>query len=263
MRTLLLSICAIVFFLSGLAAGCTADKEEELMEEIRGEAVYCLVKMNEVATEKMDLESYSVGQKLEPVILEMEKLRQVAVPALEWVELQSDELPQKQQKGDWRIEVTENGLAEFKNDKYRISHLEFQAYNIGEEEQNFSYIVKVTELATNKEKDLETIYDELEQQKVGWEERLQLIGDKRMQSAWTCNAVIRLWQDWQVQKIDENTYLVIGPGLGISESKPGTPGLELDKSLIAGEWTYYRDSGEIVPADKQSSALQNILSGNF
>ena len=259
----MLFICASVFFLSGLTTGCTGDKEEELQEEIRGEAVYCLVKMNEVAIEKMDLESYSVGKKLEPVLLELAKLRQVAVPAFEWLELQSEELPQKQQQGDWRIEVSENGLSELKNDLYRISHLEFQAYNIGEEEQSFSYIVKVVNVTNNMEKDLEAVYEELEQHKVGWEERLASIGDKRLQSSWTLHAVIRLWQEWEVQQIDETTFTISGPGLGISEADPGAPGLEIEEKLVTGQWTYYRHSGEIVPADEQSTALEKIISGEF
>ena len=89
------------------------------------------------------------------------------------------------------------------------------------------------------------------------------IGEKRAQSSWTLHAAIRLWQEWEVQQIDETTYVISGPGLGISEADPGTPGLELEEKLVTGEWTYHRDSGGIVPADKQSTALEKIISGKF
>lgn len=259
MRITLFLISISVFLVFSLAAGCTADKEKEIREEM----VYYLVKMNEVAIENMDSESYSVGQELYPILQKLAKLRQVAVPALEWLELQSEELPQKKQEGSWRTVVTEDGLSEFKNDQYQISHLEFQARNIGEEEQSLSYVIKVADLTTNKENHMETIYKELEQKQVNLENKLESIGEKRLLSSWTLNGIIRMWQDWEVEKIDDTRFTVSGPGLGIAGDSLPTPDLELEEKLIAGRWTYHRDSREAVPADKQSAALKKILSGEF
>ena len=53
-------------------------------------------------------------------------------------------------------------------------------------------------------------------------------------------------EEWEVRKINETTYNISGPGLGIPDE---------------GSWTYYMDSGEIKPADKEAQALKRVLSG--
>jgi len=241
-------------------ASCTpVDEDEGIGEEV----VYHLVKMNEAAVVEMDLEADSIGQELYPIMEKLAKLGQLAIPAYEWVEIQSEELPEKKQSGSWRAVVPEEGLTEFKNDQYRITHLEFQARNIGEKDQSFSSVIKVSRLGATKENHMETVFDALYQQKLYQEDKIKSIGEKRLISSWTLNGVIRQWQGWEIQKIDDVTFTVSGPGLGIAGDSLKAPDLDMDEKLITGQWTYHRDSGKVVPADSQSAALEKVLSGEF
>jgi len=68
LRTRLFFICAVILLFISAVAACKPAAEEV---DVRDEVVYYLVKMNEAAVAKMDLEADSIGQELYPV---MEKL---------------------------------------------------------------------------------------------------------------------------------------------------------------------------------------------
>ena len=263
MKTTLFIISISIFLVFGLSVSCTTNKEADTKKEISQEMVHYLVKINERAIANMDLESYGAAEELDSVLLNLDKLREVTLPALAWMERQREDLPQRKQEGSWRTVVTEEGLSKFKNDQYQISHLEFQLHNIGEDDQSLGYVMKVTDLTTNKENHFETVYKDLEERKVDLENRLESIEEKQLLSSWTLHSVIRLWQDWEIEQIDDVTFVISGLGLGIAGDGLSIPSPESDEKLVTGKWTYQMNTREAVPNDKQSAALKNILSGEL
>lgn len=235
---ILLIIPAVVLSLS---VGCTPK------EEISVEVVDCLMRMNIAALDEIDSELEKINQQLYEVELKLLKLEQVVTPALVWTEYQAGKEMQQGTTSSWSIRVPSEELAEFKNDQYQVTTLQLTALEVGTPDQQFSSVIKVTDLTTKTTCDWEAVASELELRKSTLERRMQAKLEKRQLSTSTFLEVISYWEDWEIEEISSNTYSVNGPGLGWAEE------------LTTGKWTYYRDSGEIIPADSQCVALHKIL----
>jgi hypothetical protein len=231
--------------LLGLSTGCVSKKA------ITEEFVDYLIQTNTGTIDKVDSELQIIDQNLYTTEEKLLKLEQVVVPALEWIENQKVELLLEYKSGSWHSRVTPESLDKFKNDQYEVTALELTVHGIGTPNQDFSTALKVTDLSTKIQSDWETIENELKWRKSTLEQQRQVKLEAGQLSTSTLLSVIEHVGDWEIREINSTTYSISGPGLG------------MDGELTTGNWTYYRTSKEIKPADAQSSALQNILSGGF
>lgn len=245
MKKPVLHILLISLMLLGLSTGCVSKKA------ITEEFVDCLIQTNAGTIDKIDSDLQIVDQNLYTTEEKLLQLEQVVIPALQWVESQKVKILEEHKYSSWHSQVTPESLAKFKNEQYEMTALELSVHGIGTPNQKFDTIIKVTDLSTKIQSDWETIENELKWRKSTLEEcRQEKLEDGHL-SASTLLSVIEHLGDWEINEINSNTYSVSGPGLGMAEE------------LTAGKWTYYRVSKEIIPADAQSSALQEILSGGF
>lgn len=220
-------------------------------EVVKEEFVDCLVQKNTGTVDRVNAELQTIDQNLYATDEKLLKLEQVMVPALEWIEKQKVELLNEHKYGSWHSRVTRESLDKFKNDQYAVTALEVSVRGIGTPNQKFDTVIKVMDLETNMLSDGETIESELKWRKSTLEQHRQDRLEDGDLSASTLLSVIEHLGDWQIHKISSATYSVSGPGLGMAGE------------LTTGNWTYYRTTKKIVPADTQSLALQNILSGGF
>lgn len=243
MKSSILKILLILLMLLGISTGCISRKA------ITEEFVDCLIQLNAGAIDNVATELEIIDQNLYKTEEKLLKLEQVVVPALEWIENQKVELLEKFKYGSWYSHVTQESLAQFKNDQYEITTLEVTVYESGTPNQNFRTVIKVTDLTTKAHGNWETFESELKGQKSTLEEQRQVKLEDAQLSSSTLINVIAQSGNWEIQKIDSTTYSISGPGLGMAGE------------LTSGNWLYYRDSKTIIPADTQSVALQRILSG--
>lgn len=218
---------------------------------ITEEFVGCLIQTNAGTIDSVGSELQIIDLNLYTTEDKLVKLEQVTGPAVRWIENQKVKLLDEHKYGSWHSRVTPESLAEFKNDRYEVTALELSVYGIGTSNQKFDAVIRVTDLETKIQSDWETVYSELEWRKSTLEESRQAKLEEGHLASSTLNSVIDHLGDWEIREINNTTYSVTGPGLGMAGE------------LTAGKWTYYRASKEIIPADAQSSALQKILSAGL
>jgi len=245
MKRPVLKLLLISLMLLSISTGCVPKKA------ITEEFVECLIQTNAVAIDKIGSELERMDGHLYATEEKLLRLEQVIAPALKWIENQKVELLEEFERGSWRTRVTQEGLAKFKNDQYKVTTLELAVYGIGTPNQEFYTAIRVTDLATKTQSDWEAVESELKWRKSTLEERRQVKLEVGQLSASTLLSVIEHLGDWEIREINSTIYSISGPGLGMAGE------------LAAGKWTYYRASKEIIPADTQSAALQKILSGGF
>jgi bisphosphoglycerate-dependent phosphoglycerate mutase len=245
MKKPLLKILLISLMLLSISTGCVSKKA------ITDEFVDCLLKTNAGIVDKVDSELQIIDQNLYITEEKLLKLEQVVVPAQEWIEKQKVELLDEHKYGSWHSRVTPESLDKFKNDQYEVTALELTVHGIGTPNQEFYAVLKVTDLSTKIQSDWETIENELKWRKSTLEQQRQVKLEAGQLSTSTLLSVIEHVGDWEIREINSTTYSISGPGLG------------MDGELTTGKWTYDRTSKEIIPADTQSAALQDVLSGGL
>ena len=245
MKKPILNILLVSLVLLSISTGCASKKT------ITGEFVDCLIKVNADTEKKVDSELKIIDQNLYDTEEKLSSLEQVLIPAQEWIENQKVQLLEEHEYGSWHSRVTPDGLAQFRNDDYEISALEVLVYKIGTPDQKFDTVIRITDLKTKVSGDWGAVESELVGRKATLENDRRAKLEAGQLSATTLLSVIGYLGDWEILRIDGNTYSISGPGLGMAGDN------------ITGKWTYYRASKEIIPADAQSSALQSILSPGF
>jgi hypothetical protein len=245
MKKPILKILLISLMLLSISTGCVSKKA------ITDEFVDCLLKTNAGTVDKVDSELQIIDQNLYITEEKLLKLEQVIVPAQEWIENQKVKLLEEYKYGSWYSRVTPESLDKFKNDQYEVTALELTVHGIGTPNQEFYAVLKVTDLSTRIQSDWETIENELKWRKSTLEQQRQVKLEAGQLSTSTLLSVIEHVGDWEIREINSTTYSISGPGLG------------MDGELTTGKWTYDRSSKEIIPADPQSSALQDVLLGGL
>jgi hypothetical protein len=175
------------------------------------------------------------------------QLQRLVDPALAWVDEQKVKIPQEKMTGAFTRRVDKTWLSEnFANEQYAITDLSVTVENIGSPTENSYFTIEVTDVTTKSKYDWEAIQETLETRKASLEQNKKTImaaGEKAISS--TENLVNHI-DDWQVSKVNSVTYTVSGPGLGEPEE---------------GTWTYYKETGEVVPNDRAGQALKQTLLG--
>jgi len=210
---------------------------------IATEVAQSLVQMNTGGIENIDSEITGIDQQLYETRVHILKLEQVLSPALEWVDYQKTEV----EPGIWNIQVDPSGLTKLQNDQYQVTSLEVLSTKDTGTETQFSYIIKIRDLATLQIDDWNTLQDNLADSKNLLEERRQTMLDARDLSVSTMNNILKYVNDWKIKRVSGTTYSVSGPGLGWLEN------------LTTGAWEYDQDQGTLVPSDKQADDLNTII----
>ena len=234
------------------------------IDNTRDEVIFGLKEMNEAATDKIDSEMDNIGQELNKAKTEVAKLKQVADPAFEWLELQMTRGFQK--GGSWQATMHPQWLRDLKNDRYQLTRLEFMVRDAGTEKQQFLSMAVVMDLATNTEYNCVALDSQLREQVAAIEQQWQAQQQKRQLAVAALASAIAGSDKWEIKAVDKNSYSISGSGLGMTEAEGGSGFLEVMERITAGtagKWTYHADSGEMEPADSPSQALQKILSGEF
>jgi hypothetical protein len=245
MKTPILKLLLISFLLLIVPTGCASRKA------ITEEFVDYLIQTNSGTLDRVESDLQIIDRNLYVTDEKLLELEQVIAPALEWIENQKIEIVKEHRYGSWHSRVTPESLAEFKNDQYEISALEFYARGIGTPNQKFDTVIKVIDLDTKMQSDWDTVEGELNWRKSTLENSRRAKLNEGQLSSSTLNNVIECLGDWDIHKTGSTTYNIGGPGLGMAGG------------LTTGNWIYDRVSKEIIPADTQSLALQSVLSRGF
>ncbi|HEX75187.1 MAG TPA: hypothetical protein G4O12_01240 [Dehalococcoidia bacterium] len=240
-------IFLLPLILLSMAIGCVSS------ESIKQEVVDCFVQMIDETVDWVEADLDSIEKHLSATKESVLKLEQVVTPALTWAEEQKADIQEVKLSGSsWSVQVDREWLSDtLNNDQYQVTSVKLSVFNIGTPEQKDSLVIEVADLTAEVKRlrDWELIDSELKTRLSRLSEQRQALIDSGETSTATLRSVIEHVQEWEIRRINDMTYSVSGAGLGMSEE------------LTSGKWTYYRDSKEIVPADAQSVALWNILSG--
>jgi pSer/pThr/pTyr-binding forkhead associated (FHA) protein len=217
-------------------------------EEINVEVVDSLMQMNTAAIDGVGLEIDEIGRQVREIEDDLLKLEQVATPAEEWVEHQESKVTEYNKGTSWNMRVAQDGLDRLKNDRYQVTKLEYSVSHANTPQEKTSSVIEVTDLNTGSKYDLETITNTLEERKAKLAQQARMRGEKGELAIATFKEVMEGWEGWEIEKTSsKSTYIVSGHGLG------------WDDGLTVGSWTYYRETGEIVPRDNKSEALKDVL----
>ncbi len=217
----ILKLLLLSLMLLFISTGCTfrnaiTDEFADRLTQMNADSIESVAKNVEI----IDQNLYTTEEKLL-------KLEQVVAPALEWVENQKVKMLEQFDEGSWRSRVTDEGLAEFKNDQYQISALELSVTRIGTPNQKFYTEIKVVDLETKEQYDWEVAENQLKSVKDALEkERQAKLEDAQLSTA-TLLSVLEHSGEWKVQEINSTTYGISGPGLGEAGE------------LTSGNWTYF------------------------
>ena len=198
-----------------------------------------LIQMTNEGIAYIDSEIVGTDQQLTAVGQKLLKLEQVLTPAMKWLEYQKT----VSKPGYWKINVTSEGLDRFKNDQYQVTTLEFLSL-----QGQFSSAIKVTDLTTGTTYDWKTLQDDLTLLKDNFEQRRKAKIEARNLSISTIKNVLKYFNEWKIQQLDDITYAISGIGLGWAEK------------LTTGSWTYYKVNGQLVPRGMEGDNLKAILS---
>ena len=241
-KWLIYSFVLICILLSAFA-GCSKTDKPYVQEEI----VQAFIKILDKGMDTIDSDLERVDKDLTATEVNIQQLQRLADPALEWVAEQEVKIPEEQLSGSFTNKISENWLPEnMANEQYALTELSVTVENIGSPAQSTHSIIEVTDLTTKSKYQLEDLQTTLETRKASLMSNRQKIieaGDKAIEAMETLNDNI---EQWEVSKINDTTYVVSGPGLGIPSE---------------GMWTYYKDKGEVVAADNNSQKLKRVLLG--
>lgn len=243
MKKRLVYSLVILCILAGIVVSCKADDSSYVNDEI----TEALIKI-------FDEGMYSVNSDLDRVdkdIIETEvkilQLQRLVDPASAWVEDQKEKIREEKKSGAFTRRVDKTWLSEnFANEQYAITDLSISIENIGSPTENSYFTIEVTDVTTKSKSDWNAIQQTLEERKASLEQNKQKIMAAGEKSIAALENAVNHIDDWQVSKVDSVTFLVRGTGLGSPEE---------------GTWTYYKETGEIVPNDKASQALKRTLLG--
>ncbi len=232
----IITLAVIIALSVTLVCSATVAKADIIAEFIES-----LKQISEAATGQIEAEVDSIDQELFNTDEKLLKLEQVITPALEWVERQKDKA--RTQGASFVSQVNAEGLDKLKNDQYQVTTLEGKGNTSGQ----FTPIIRVTDLTTNTTRDWEKFDSELKFLRSTLKEQRQERLAAGILSAQTLLEIINYWEDWDIKKLNETTYSISGPHLGLADGP------------AKGKWTYYKHTGESKPTDNESAALKKLL----
>ncbi len=232
-----------------LLTGCASTSTSEVVEEVRAKVVNSLTVIRDTTSNELGAEISRIDQEISALNSQLNKLNQVAAPALDWVQIQRADAERAGYGGKRTVEA--GGYLEsdqFKNDQFRVVKLQFTSELLSGSTK-YTSVIQVEDLITGDVRPLEELRTELEGKISA--QTLQRNARKKTYdlAATTADGVLSQSQNWQLIKVNVTTYNVSGQGLGMAQG------------LTTGVWTYYLEPEGLVPSDAASSALLKVLMG--
>ena len=236
MRKIFITILLLILCMAGLPlAACSSGKT--IQTDITGS----LTALADKGTANIDTEIARLDKLLIDVDDKLIKLEQLIVASMQWIEYQKKNKPAF---GFWLVEVTSDGLAQLQNDRFQVAQLEVQ-FNV----DKVSTTLKITDTASRQTYAVETLQKELFSSRESLADAINKEIAARDLIPSTLKDILVHSSTWDIKKFSGNTYAVSGTGLGLTD-KP-----------VSGTWTFYQDTGEIVPRDQGSININTILLG--
>jgi hypothetical protein len=198
------------------------------------------------ASKSMDVKIQSNLMSYKDAFLKLNKLEEVGNAAMAWV----DYMKKAADRELWSPIVAEvtSDLSKYKNDRYEVVKLQFIVERTNT--RQYSSVIKVFEVYTNKQYLYVDIHDDLKKQVTDLDKTLtDQINVLKLSTA-TTNKVLSQYATWKISKLGASSYKVSGPALGWSGS-----------SLAPGVWTYNVDNQTVTPNDAGSTALEKVIKG--
>lgn len=241
-KRLLFSLIAVCILLS-MFMGCKSDESSYVNEDI----TQAFIKILDEGMYRVNSDLDRIDKDITETEVKILQLQRLVDPALSWVEEQKVKIPAEKKSGAFTRRVDKTWLSEnFANEQYAITDLSITVENIGSTTENSYSVIEVTDVTTKTKYDYQSIQDSLESRKATLDKNKETImaaGEKAIASM---ENVVNHIDDWDISKVNSVTFVVSGPGLG-----------EPDE----GMWTYYKETGEIVPNDKPGQTLKQTLLG--
>jgi hypothetical protein len=232
----------LVCILLSTLVGCKTDKPY-----VQEEIVQSFIKILDKGMDTIDGDLERIDKDLTATEVNISQLQRLADPALEWIAEQEVKIPEEKLSGSFTNKIPQDWLAEnMANSQYAISNLSATVENIGSPTQSTFAIIEVIDLTTKSKYQLEELQILLETRRESLMNKRQEIIDAGNKAIETMELLSDNVEQWEVSKINDTTYVVSGPGLGIPSN---------------GIWTYYKDKGEVVAGDNDSQKLKRVLLG--
>ena len=242
MKKWLIHGLVMICILLSTFVGCKTDKPY-----VQEEIVQAFVKVLDKGMDTVDADLERVDKDLTATEVNIQQLQRLADPALEWIAEQEIKIPEEKLSGSFTNKIPQDWLAEnMANSQYAITNLSVTIENIGSPTQSTFSIIEVTDQTTKSKYQLEDLQATLETRKESLMNNRQEIIDAGNKAIEAMEILSDNIEQWEVSKINDTTYVVSGPGLGIPSD---------------GVWTYYKDKDEIVAGDNNSQKLKRVLLG--
>lgn len=245
-----LIVLGVALISATLLTGCvSASSKPKIEDEVRAKVVSRLAVIKDTTLQELSAEISRIDREVSTLKLKLDKLNQVAAPALEWVQTHKAEV-ERAGYGGLRI-VESLGYLEsdkFKNDQFRVVKLQFTS-EMQSAAIKYSSVIRVEDLATGKVSPLEELRSELEKRISDLTFQRNAKKQTSDLAASTADKVFSQSQSWKVVKVNQTTYNVSGPGLG------------MEPDLTTGVWTYYMEPERLVSSDAASDKLLKVLTG--
>jgi hypothetical protein len=240
---MLAAIVMGIVMVAGASGGCQSGEENAL---IQSKVATLMGESTVAAISDWDTEIVRINDELFTAETKLNKLEQVADPALQWVELMTTQA----QKQDWNgriLEVTSE-LDSLKNDQYKVAKLQFLVEMLSGGIRYTSTIL-IDDLIGGQETLYEELHDTLEAQVNDLSQQRQAIVEMRNTAQLTAIDLLKMEKNWKVQKLNSSTYSISGQGLGMTTV------------LTSGTWTYSNHTEHLDPSDAAATNLRKVLTG--
>lgn len=213
-------------------------------EDVKAESIEAFKTIIDASIAKSDDDLARLDKELFQNKERQIKVQYVVGPAIEWADEQKKEMEAKL-AGTWLRRLDQSWMSDkFTSDLYQVTEVTVLGSEMGSQREEITYKIIVKDLTTGASGEWQSVLANLEEQQAVFEQRRQTFMEKARQVVSTFDNVIQHYEEWQVTKINDTTFQISGPGLGIPSE---------------GSWVFYRDKGEIVAADGPAKSLEKVL----
>ncbi len=240
MRRIVIYIALLVSLLLPFLTACGQNEDAE----IKAESVEAFKTLIDISIANLDDDLERLDKELFQNKERQLKLQYVVAPAIEWAE---DEQAAMEAKlaGSWVRSLDPAFAAKnFSTDFYQVASVTVRGMDMGGQREEITSEIIVKDLTNGARGEWESMLADLKTQETTFDQRRQTFTEQSRQVVSTFDNVIQNYEKWEVTRINETTFQISGPGLGIPSE---------------GRWVFYRDKGEIVAADEPAKSLEKVL----
>jgi hypothetical protein len=244
MRMISIALGITLVLLLNIFPGCITVAPAE---DIGGALTTALAAMTKSTLESYNGQVAQLDAQLAEAQTKLNKLEEVAKPALEWIELTKARATSEGWGGTRTVQVGRD-LNLLQNDQYRIAKLELVVSLISAGHK-FEPTILIDDLKTAQVTPYEDLRDSFQKQIDTLKKQRQTILQSWDVVKAAGSGAVEQSANWKITKVDSVTYQVSGEGLGWSNG------------LVRGDWLYNTSTGSPAPSGTAAQALQKVLTG--